>query len=276
MRREGFELSISRPRVLFQQRPVTGQRLEPIEEVVIDVDEEYAGSVVEKLTKRRGDLVEMRPAGAASSALVFHAPSRALIGYHGEFLTDTRGTGVMNRSVPRLCSPIKGRSRQRHTGCDLSRAGRGRGLCALEPRGSRAVMFVEHGTKVYSGMIIGEHNRGNDLEVNPLKGKKLTNMRAAGKDDAVLLTPPVQMTLERRSPISPTTSWSRSRRSISACASATSTRTSARRRARRVRTIAIGRAPRRRFAGGRVRSRRRGPAWSARTNPGRRTSVRRR
>ena len=196
MRREGFELSISRPRVLFQHDPVTGQRLEPIEEVVIDVDEEFSGAVVEKLTRRRGDLVEMRPAGAGKQRLVFHAPSRALIGYYGEFLTDTRGTGVMNRLFHAF-EPYRGPIAQRHTGVIVSGEQGEAVAYALWNLEDRGLMFVEHGTKVYSGMVIGEHNRGNDLEVNPLKGKKLTNMRASGKDDAVLLTPPVKMTLER-------------------------------------------------------------------------------
>jgi len=196
MRREGFELSISRPRVLFQDDPETGQRLEPVEEVVIDVDEEFAGAVVEKLTKRRGDLVEMRPAGAGKQRLVFHAPSRALIGYHGEFLTDTRGTGVMNRLF-RAFEPYKGPIAQRHTGAIVSGEQGEAVAYALWNLEDRGQLFVEGGTKVYSGMVIGEHNRGNDLEVNPLKGKKLTNMRASGKDDAVLLTPPVRMTLEK-------------------------------------------------------------------------------
>lgn len=196
MRREGFELSISRPRVLFQNDPATGQRLEPIEEVVIDVDEEFAGSVVEKLTRRRAELVEMRPAGAGKQRLVFHAPSRALIGYHGEFLTDTRGTGVMNRLFHEW-QAWKGPIAQRHTGVIVSGEQGEAVAYALWNLEDRGQLFVEHGTKVYSGMIIGEHNRGNDLEVNPLKAKKLTNMRASGKDDAILLTPPIRMTLEK-------------------------------------------------------------------------------
>ncbi|MEZ5846656.1 MAG: translational GTPase TypA [Geminicoccaceae bacterium] len=194
MRREGFELSISRPRVLYREEG--GKRLEPIEEVVIDVDEEYSGSVVEKLTKRRGDLVEMRPAGAGKQRLVFHAPSRALIGYHGEFLTDTRGTGVMNR-IFFGWEPHRGPIAQRHTGVIISGEQGEAVAYALWNLEDRGPMFIDPGAKVYSGMIIGEHTRGTDLEVNPLKSKKLTNMRAAGKDDAVLLTPPVRMTLER-------------------------------------------------------------------------------
>ncbi len=194
MRREGFELSISRPRVLFQEEG--GQRLEPIEEVVIDVDEEHTGAVVEKLTARKGDLIEMRPAGAGKQRLVFHSPSRALIGYHGEFLTDTRGTGVMNRLFHGY-APYKGPINQRYTGVLVSSEQGEAVAYALWNLEARGPMFVDPGAKVYTGMIIGEHTRGNDLEVNPLKGKKLSNVRAAGKDDAVALTPPIRMTLEK-------------------------------------------------------------------------------
>jgi GTP-binding protein len=196
MRREGFELCVGRPRVLYREDEATGERLEPIEEVVVDVDEEHSGVVVEKLTARRAELKDMRPAGAGKQRLVFLAPSRALIGYHGEFLTDTRGTGVLNR-VFHAYEPFKGTIQQRHTGVlisgDLGEA-TAYALWNLEDRGP---MFIHPGEKVYSGMIIGEHTRGNDLEVNPLRAKKLTNIRAAGKDDNVLLTPPIRMTLEK-------------------------------------------------------------------------------
>ena len=194
MRREGFELSISRPRVLYREEE--GQRLEPIEEVVIDVDEEYSGAVVEKLTQRRANLVDMRPAGAGKQRLMFHAPSRALIGYHGEFLTDTRGTGVMNRLF-HSWEPYRGAIAQRHTGVLISSEQGDAVAYALWNLEDRGPMFIDPGAKVYSGMIIGEHTRGNDLEVNPLKGKQLTNIRAAGKDDAIQLTPPIRMTLEK-------------------------------------------------------------------------------
>ena len=196
MRREGFELCVGRPRVLFQKNEATGERLEPIEEVVIDVDEDYSGVVVEKLTARRAELKDMRPAGAGKQRIVFHAPSRALIGYYGEFLTDTRGTGVLNR-VFAAYEPHKGAIQQRHTGVLIaSELGESTAyaLFNLEDRGP---LFIGAGEKVYQGMIIGEHTRGNDLDVNPLRAKKLTNIRAAGKDDALLLTPPVRMTLER-------------------------------------------------------------------------------
>ena len=196
MRREGFELCVGRPRVLFQTDPATGERLEPIEEVVVDVDEEYSGVVVEKLTARRAELKDMRPAGAGKQRIVFHAPSRALIGYFGEFLTDTRGTGVLNR-VFAAYEPFKGAIQQRHTGVLISSElgeSTAYALFSLEDRGP---LFIGAGEKIYAGMVIGEHTRGNDLDVNPLRAKKLTNIRAAGKDDNLLLTPPVRMTLER-------------------------------------------------------------------------------
>jgi GTP-binding protein len=196
MRREGYELCVGRPRVLVREDPATGQRLEPIEEVVVDVDEEFAGIVVEKLTSRRGELRDMRPAGAGKQRLVFLAPARALIGYVGEFLTDTRGTGVLNR-VFHGWEPHKGPIQQRHTGVLVSSEQGEAVAYALWNLEDRGPMFVSPGEKVYSGMIIGEHTRGNDLEVNPLRAKKLTNIRAAGKDDNVLLTPPIRMTLEK-------------------------------------------------------------------------------
>jgi GTP-binding protein len=196
MRREGFELSISRPRVLFRNDPETGERLEPIEEVVVDVDEEFSGIVVEKLTSRKAELKDMRPAGAGKQRVVFNAPSRALIGYIGEFLTDTRGTGVLNRLF-HAWEPYKGAIAQRHTGVLISNEQGESTAYALFNLEDRGPMFIGSGEKVYSGMIIGEHTRGNDLEVNVLRAKKLTNIRAAGKDDALLLTPPIKMTLER-------------------------------------------------------------------------------
>ena len=196
MRREGFELCVGRPRVLFRADPTTGERLEPIEEVVVDVDEEYAGVVVEKLTARRAELKDLRPAGAGKQRIVFHAPSRALIGYHGEFLTDTRGTGVLNR-VFAAYGPFKGAIQQRHTGVLVSSELGESTAYALFNLEDRGPLFIGPGEKIYPGMIIGEHTRGNDLDVNPLRAKKLTNIRAAGKDDNILLTPPVRMTLER-------------------------------------------------------------------------------
>jgi GTP-binding protein len=196
MRREGFELSISRPRVLLKSDAVTGQRQEPIEEVVIDVDEEFSGAVVQKLSERKADLIEMRPSGGGKQRLVFHAPARGLIGYLSEFLTDTRGTGVMNRMFHSY-APYKGPIASRHTGVLISNGDGEAVSYALFNLEDRGPMMIEPGAKVYQGMIIGEHTRGNDLEVNVLKGKQLTNFRASGKDEAVKLTPPMQLSLER-------------------------------------------------------------------------------
>ena len=196
MRREGFELSISRPRVLFKTDEVTGQRLEPIEEVVIDVDDEFAGVVVEKLGARRGEMTEMKPSSGGKTRLVFLAPSRGLIGYQGEFLTDTRGTGVMARLFNSY-APFKGTVPDRRNGVLISNSGGNAVAYALWNLEDRGPMFIEPGAEVYEGMIIGEHSRGNDLEVNPLKGKQLTNIRTTSKDEAVRLTPPRFMSLEQ-------------------------------------------------------------------------------
>ncbi|GAA0303799.1 translational GTPase TypA [Rhodovulum strictum] len=194
MRREGFELSISRPQVLTREE--NGQRLEPVEEVTVDVDEDYSGVVIEKLTgPRRGEMVEMRPAGVGKTRIVAHVPSRGLIGYHGEFLTDTRGTGVLNR-VFHAWAPWKGTIPGRRAGVLISMEAGTAVAYALFNLEERGRLFIGAQEPVYQGMIIGEHSRDNDLEVNPLKGKKLTNIRAAGKDDAVILTPPVRMSLE--------------------------------------------------------------------------------
>jgi GTP-binding protein len=196
MRREGYELSVSRPRVVFREDEKTGQRLEPIEEVVIDVDEEYSGVVVEKLSARRGDLREMRPSGGGKQRLVFHAPSRALIGYHGEFLTDTRGTGVLHR-VFHSYAPDRGPIERRRHGVIISTSQGNAVAYALWNLEDRGPLFIAPGERVYGGMLIGEHNKGQDIDANPLKTKQLTNMRAAGSDENILLTPPVRMTLER-------------------------------------------------------------------------------
>ncbi|MEM9045285.1 MAG: translational GTPase TypA [Pseudomonadota bacterium] len=193
MRREGFELSISRPRVLMQT--VDGQRMEPIEEATIDVDEEYSGVVVEKLSLRKGELVEMSAWQSGKSRIVAHVPARGLIGYHGEFLTDTRGTGVLNRRFHDW-APFKGEIPGRRAGVLISMENGEAVAYALFNLEERGKLFTSPGDKVYEGMIIGEHSRDNDLEVNPLKGKKLTNVRASGKDDAVILTPPTKFSLE--------------------------------------------------------------------------------
>jgi GTP-binding protein len=196
MRREGFELSISRPRVLFKTDPSTGQQLEPIEEIVVDVDEEFAGVVVEKLSRRKAEMQEMRPSGGGKLRLSFLGPTRGLIGYQGEFLADTRGTGVMSRLFHRY-APHKGPIEGRHNGVLVSSAEGFAVAYALWNLEERGAMFVDPGTQVYKGMIIGAHSRGNDLDVNPLKGKHLTNIRTTAKDEAVRLTPPQIMTLEQ-------------------------------------------------------------------------------
>ncbi|HCK17245.1 MULTISPECIES: translational GTPase TypA [unclassified Thalassospira] len=193
MRREGFELSISRPRVLFQE--IDGVLSEPFEEVQVDVDEEYSGVVVEKMSLRKAEMTDMRSSGGGKTRIIFIAPSRGLIGYHGEFLTDTRGTGVMNR-VFHSYGPVKGSIAGRRNGALISNDQGDAVAYALFNLEDRGIMFIEPGERVYQGMIVGEHNRDNDLEINVLKGKKLTNVRASGKDDAILLTPPRRMSLE--------------------------------------------------------------------------------
>ncbi|MFY9734622.1 MAG: translational GTPase TypA [Rhodoplanes sp.] len=196
MRREGYELSVSRPRVLFERDADTGALCEPIEEVVIDIDEEFAGIVVQKLSERKGEMVEMRPSGGGRVRLVFYAPTRGLIGYQGELLTDSRGTAVMNRLFHGY-APHKGDVQGRRTGVLIS-TDQGEAVAyALWNLEDRGPMMIEPGWKVYRGMIVGEHTRENDLEVNVLKGKKLTNIRTHSKDEAVRLTPPLRMTLEK-------------------------------------------------------------------------------
>jgi GTP-binding protein len=194
MRREGFELSISRPRVLM--RTENGEKMEPIEEVTVDVDDAYTGTVIEKISQRKGEMKDMRPTGAGKTRIVFHAPARGLIGYHGEFLTDTRGTGVMNRMFLEY-APHKGPVGGRINGVLISTE-QGEavayGLWYLEERGK---LFITAGTKVYEGMIIGQNAKDNDLDVNPLRSKQLTNIRTTSKDEAVKLTPIVPMTLEQ-------------------------------------------------------------------------------
>ncbi|MQY41500.1 translational GTPase TypA [Epibacterium sp. SM1969] len=194
MRREGFELSISRPQVLFKEED--GVRMEPVEEATIDVDDEYSGVVIEKLTgHRKGELVEMKPAGAGKTRIIAHVPSRGLIGYHGEFLTDTRGTGVLNR-VFHGWTAHKGAIPGRRAGVLISMENGTSVAYALWNLEERGKMMIGAQADVYQGMIIGEHSRDNDLEVNPLKGKKLTNVRASGSDDAVRLTTPMTLSLE--------------------------------------------------------------------------------
>ena len=193
MRREGFEMTVSRPRVLYQVE--NGQKLEPIEEITIDVDEEYSSTVVDKMNRRKADMSDMRSSGAGKTRLTFLAPSRGLIGYQSQFMTDTRGTGVFNR-VFHSYAPYKGDIPQRRNGALISNDTGTAVAYAIFNLQDRGVMFIGHQTPVYQGMIVGEHSRDNDLEVNVLKGKKLTNVRASGTDDAVTLTPPRKMSLE--------------------------------------------------------------------------------
>ena len=195
MRREGFELGISRPRVLFRDGP--NGREEPYETVVIDVDEEYSGTVVEKMANRKGEMTDMRPSGGGKTRITFSAPSRGLIGYHGEFLSDTRGTGIMNRLFEKY-GPYKGNIEGRKNGVLISNGAGEANAYALGPLEERGVMMVAPGEQLYEGMIIGENAKSDDLEVNPMKAKQLTNFRASGgKDDAIRLTPPRRLTLEQ-------------------------------------------------------------------------------
>lgn len=195
MRREGYELGVSRPQVVYKEGE-GGERLEPIEEVVIDVDDEFSGAVVQKLSERKAEMVEMKQSGVGRTRMVFNAPTRGLIGYQGELMTDTRGTAIMNRVFLEY-APYKGKIQGRRTGT-LIAMDKGEAVAfALWNLEDRGPMMIHPGDKVYQGMIIGEHTRDNDLEVNVLKGKKLTNVRASGTDEAVRLTPPLQMTLER-------------------------------------------------------------------------------
>ncbi len=195
MRREGFELSISRPRVVIKTDPATGERLEPIEEVMIDVDNEYAGVVMEKLGLRRAELLDMRPSGGGKTRILFHAPTRGLIGYHPEFMTDTRGTGVMNR-VFHEYAPSRGVVPRRQNGVLVATADGTAVPYALWNLEERGELFITAGAAVYQGMIIGENARTGDLDVNPLKAKQLSNVRASGKDEAVRLSPHRPMALE--------------------------------------------------------------------------------
>ena len=196
MRREGFELSISRPKVIYQQDPVTSQRLEPFEEVLVDVDEEYAGVVVEKIGMRRGEMSDMQPSGSGKTRVTFIVPSRGLIGYHGEFMTDTRGTGVMNRLFHGY-APYKGAIGGRRNGVLISTSNGKAVTYALWYLEERGILMVPPGVDVYEGMILGEHSRENDLDVNPIKEKHLSNVRTTAKEEAIRLTPPLIMTLEK-------------------------------------------------------------------------------
>ncbi len=195
MRREGFELGISRPRVLYREDE-NGNRTEPYEQVVIDVDDEYSGTVVEKMAIRKGEMTDMRPSGGNKTRITFSAPSRGLIGYHGEFLSDTRGTGIMNRLFEKY-GPHRGPIEGRKCGVLISNGNGDAVAYALGPLEERGILFVSPGEALYEGMIIGENAKPDDLEVNPMKSKQLTNFRSTGKDDAIRLTPPKVMTLEQ-------------------------------------------------------------------------------
>jgi GTP-binding protein len=195
MRREGFELAVSRPKVLLEREP-NGELREPIEEVVIDVDDEFSGIVVQKMAERKGEMIEMRPSSGGRTRMLFYAPTRGLIGYQGELLTDTRGTAVMNRLFHGY-APYKGDVQGRRNGVLISTDDGDAVAYAMWNLEDRGPMMIEPGWKVYRGMIVGEHTRGMDLEVNVLKGKKLTNIRTHSKDEAVRLTPPIRMTLEK-------------------------------------------------------------------------------
>ncbi|WP_422055233.1 translational GTPase TypA [Sphingomonas sp.] len=194
MRREGFELGISRPRVLFQEQD--GQKMEPYETVIIDVDDEHSGAVVEKMNLRKAEMTDMRPSGGGKTRITFSAPSRGMIGYHGEFLSDTRGTGIMNRLFEKY-GPHKGVIEGRKNGVLISNGTGEANAYSLNSLEERGILFVGHGEALYEGMIIGENAKPDDLEVNPMKAKQLTNIRSSGKDDAIRLTPPKKMTLEQ-------------------------------------------------------------------------------
>ena len=195
MRREGFELSVSRPRVVLT-KDEDGQLLEPVEEVVIDVDEEFSGVVVQKMSERKAEMIEMRPSGGNRLRLVFYAPTRGLIGYQGELMTDTKGTAIMNRLFHNYL-PFKGEIQGRRNGVLISNDQGEAVAYAMWKLEDRGPMMIEPGCKVYKGMIVGEHTRDNDLEINVLKGKQLNNIRTTSKDEAVRLTPPIRMTLEK-------------------------------------------------------------------------------
>ncbi|QED23758.1 translational GTPase TypA [Candidatus Deianiraea vastatrix] len=196
MRREGFELSVSRPRVLFKKDKTTGDILEPIEEVQADVDDDCTGVVIAKIQNKKGEMVDMRPSGTGRTRIIFHTPTRSLIGYQGEFLTDTRGSGILSRSFNSY-QKYKGEIKGRQNGVLISIGDGDAVAYALFNLEERGIMFVSPGEKVYNGMIVGEHNRDNDLPVNVLKGKQLTNIRASGSDEAIRLTPAKIMTLEQ-------------------------------------------------------------------------------
>jgi GTP-binding protein len=216
MRREGFELTVGRPRVVFRTDE-NGQKLEPIEEVIVDVDETYSGIVVQKLSERRAELRDMRSSGAGRQRLVFHAPTRGLIGYQGELMSDSRGTAIMNRLF-HAYAPYVGDIPGRHTGALLSNGDGEAVAYAIFNLQDRGPMFIEHGTRVYAGMIVGEHTRGNDLELNVIKGKKLATCAPPARTRLVLTRCQSRCRWKRRSPMLAMMNWWKSPRSPSACA----------------------------------------------------------
>jgi GTP-binding protein len=196
MRREGFELTVSRPKVVIKTDPETGQKLEPIEETIIDVDDGYTGVIVQKLSERRGDLMEMRPSGGGRTRMVFLVPTRGLLGYQSELLSDSRGTAVMNRLFHSY-APFKGEIQGRRQGVLISNGSGEATAYSIFHLQDRGLFMIGAQARVYEGMIVGEHSRDNDLIVNVVQGKKLTNVRASGKDEALTLVPPMKLTLEK-------------------------------------------------------------------------------
>ena len=195
MRREGFELSVSRPRVIFKEDD-KGNKLEPFEDATIDVDEEYSSSVIDSMNKRKAEMLDMRSAGSDKTRIIFRVPSRGLIGYQNAFLTQTKGTGVLNR-IFHSYDLHKGQFEGRRTGVLIATETGTAVAFALWKLQDRGPMFIDPQTKVYQGMIVGEHTRDNDLDINVLKGKQLTNVRASGTDEAVTLMTPKKMSLEQ-------------------------------------------------------------------------------
>ncbi|MCL2657411.1 MAG: translational GTPase TypA [Betaproteobacteria bacterium] len=193
MRREGYELAVGRPRVVFKD--IDGVKSEPYEMLTVDVEEGHQGAVMEELGRRRGELQDMQPDGKGRVRLEYRIPARGLIGFQGEFLTLTRGTGLASHVFDDY-GPMAGAMSERRNGVLISQNDGEAVAYALFNLQDRGRMFVSPGDKLYEGMIIGIHSRDNDLVVNPVKGKQLTNVRASGKDEAVVLTPPIQLTLE--------------------------------------------------------------------------------
>ncbi|WP_324780574.1 translational GTPase TypA [Thiobacillus sedimenti] len=193
MRREGFELAVAKPRVVYKE--IDGEKCEPYENLTIDLEDEHQGAVMEEIGRRRGELTNMESDGQGRTRLEYHIPARGLIGFQSDFMTMTRGTGLMSHVFDDY-GPVKADLPGRHNGVLVSQENGEAVAYALWNLEDRGRMFVSPGDKLYEGMIIGIHSRDNDLVVNPIKGKKLTNVRASGTDEAVRLTPPIKLTLE--------------------------------------------------------------------------------